>query len=49
MIFGSDHRDKTEHPGAFSTFPEPIAHDYKPPQVWDAHGGIVNRQFKLKH
>lgn len=37
MIFGSDHRDKTEHPGAFSTFPKPTAPDYTQPQAWAAH------------
>ena len=37
MIFGSDHRDKTEHPGPFSGFAPPPAPDYARPDAWAAH------------
>lgn len=37
MIFGSDHRDKTAHPGPFADFPEPAAPDYAHPKAWAAH------------
>ena len=37
MIFGSDHRDKTEHPGPFSQFSAPEAPDYTQASAWAAH------------
>ena len=37
MIFGNDHRDKTEHPGPFAKFPAPPEPDYNRPEAWAAH------------
>ena len=37
MIFGNDHRDKTEHPGPFADFPPPPEPDYARPEAWAAH------------
>lgn len=37
MIFGNDHRDKTEHPGPFANFTPPCAPDYAMPRSWAAH------------
>lgn len=39
MIFGSDHRDKTEHPGPFASFSPPPAPDYRLDAAWAAHPG----------
>ena len=37
MIFGNDHRDKTDHPGPFADFPPPPEPDYARPEAWAAH------------
>jgi len=37
MIFGSDHRDKTEHPGPFASFVPAPAPDYSSARAWAAH------------
>ena len=37
MIFGSDHRDKTEHPGPFASFIPPPVPDYALPEAWAKH------------
>jgi len=39
MIFGSDHRDKTEHPGPFAQFEAPPPPDYANPKAWAAYPG----------
>jgi hypothetical protein len=37
MIFGSDNRDMTAHPGPFSKFPSPPTPNYRRRQTWAAH------------
>jgi hypothetical protein len=37
MIFGNDHRDKTENPGPFADFPPPPEQDCARPEAWAAH------------
>ena len=37
MIFGNDHRDKTEHPGPFTEFAAPPVPNYTRPEAWAAH------------
>lgn len=37
MIFGSDHRDKTQYPGPFAQFAQPLPPDYAQPSSWAAH------------
>ena len=47
MIFGSDHRDKTAHPGPFASFAPPPEPDYTLHETWAKHPDILARNLEF--